>query len=230
MSDLESQYQAKEIEVKSFVAQKDQIEKEIDDTTQYLTTGPGARFGLAGSLVDTQGFPDKDVELIVAVRQARNQLARLKNDHRSIMATIQEELLNLHALGAAKRKPSPQNGIKPHENVSHERSGGDQAPTQSAEGVGVFVPIAIVDEISSGSPAQEAGLQIGDQIISIGSVGPFVQKDSSALGAMARVVRDSENNAIRVEVFRGNSTKISISLTPKRWSGNGLLGCHLTPT
>lgn len=69
--------------------------------------------------MDKDGFPDKDVELILAVRQARNNLASmdltqcciecyisgLKNDHKEIMNTIQEELYNLHGL-AAKLKHS----------------------------------------------------------------------------------------------------------------------------
>ena len=35
----------------------------------------GARFGYNGSLVDTEGFPDSDVEIVLSVIQARNRIA-----------------------------------------------------------------------------------------------------------------------------------------------------------
>jgi len=223
MTDLQEPYKAKEKEVKELVAKKDSIEKEIDVLTDYLTVGAGSRFGLHGSLVDHSGFPDKDVELVLAVRQARNQLAMLKNDHKSIMATIQKELYNLHAL-AAERKQQESTVIAngPTDTINKKQ---EETTSQSPEGVG----IARVASVADNSPAHSAGLQSDDIIISFGSIGPLTESEtSSILPTIGRIVKDSENSTIHVVVIR-DLKRVSLNLVPKRWAGNGLLGCLLTP-
>jgi len=214
--DLEDAYKAKGAEVKDLVAKKEAIDKEIINTTDYLTVGAGSKFGLHGSLVDQSGFPDKDVESILAVRHARNQLAKLKNDYRTIMDTIQLELQNLHGL-AAQRKIVSAGSTEP--SSEKENSSNSSQPIK---------PIALIDQVYDNSPAQEAGAQVGDSIISFGTVGPQSASDPSALSSIAHVVKDSKNSLVNVVVLRDNK-HITLKLVPRRWAGNGLLGCHLTP-
>ena len=57
---------------------KDELEKAIMDITDYLTA-PGMP-GLKGNLIDEEGFPRADLDLI-EIRKHRNRLACLQTDH-----------------------------------------------------------------------------------------------------------------------------------------------------
>lgn len=78
----------------------------------------------------------------------------------------------------------------------------------------------------TGSPAAEAGLRIGDQVIRVGTATRSVCAHSMA--PVAQVVRDNQGAAVAVVVLRG-AEQVSLSLRPRRWAGRGLLGCHLAP-
>jgi 26S proteasome non-ATPase regulatory subunit 9 len=85
-------------------------------------------------------------------------------------------------------------------------------------------PFYLVDEIFDHSPAQLADLRLNDQIISFGTV----NCTNFSNQAMAEVTRASVGRGITVKVKRENAT-VELVLIPQRWSGQGLLGCHLTP-
>ncbi|GIL65812.1 hypothetical protein Vafri_19438 [Volvox africanus] len=103
-----------------------------------------------------------------------------------------------------------------------------------ADGVRMLAPFALVDEVSGGSPAEAAGLQVGDLLCSFGDVsvaassGGLGQASSGFLQQVAAVLGASEGRPIAAQVLR-QGTPLKISLTPARWSGRGLLGCHLRP-
>lgn len=59
--------------VKTLIAQRDAIELEIDSLREWLQA-PG-RPGLKGGLVDKDGFPLEDVDLVIKTREARHRLA-----------------------------------------------------------------------------------------------------------------------------------------------------------
>jgi len=53
---------------------------------------------------------------------------------------------------------------------------------------------------------------------------------SRGMKAIADLVGSSEGSPIQVEVLHsGDARPESLSLTPARWEGRGLLGCHLQP-
>lgn len=61
--------------------------------------------------------------------------------------------------------------------------------------------------------------------MAFGSVSITPTNPHVGLEAVGQVVRDSENKSIRVSVVRGDeNTGVELSLVPKRWAGNGLLG------
>lgn len=100
--------------------------------------------------------------------------------------------------------------------------------------------------VSPDSPAEEAGLETGDQILKFGNLcdrgetGP----DKLFQSLPASVV---EGTPIKLVVYRDpnlkDSTKckrtricvedesriLELVLTPKRWDGRGLLGLHIVP-
>ncbi|GIL80768.1 hypothetical protein Vretimale_9128 [Volvox reticuliferus] len=103
-----------------------------------------------------------------------------------------------------------------------------------ADSARMLAPFALVDEVSGGSPAEAAGLQVGDLLCSFGDVSAAASSASSGpatgslLQQIAAVLGASEGRPVTAQVLR-QGTALKISLTPARWSGRGLLGCHLRP-
>jgi len=201
------------------IATKKSYELEIENLTTFLTTGQGAKYGLNKPLVDQEGFPESDVDLVISVRQARNKLAHLKTDIRDIMSQIESELHSLHAASNHHSKNSSTN-------VSN-------GPARK-EAYDDAEPFVMVDEIRENSPAQLSGLQDGDKVLQFGSVGPFTRSSlqlSSAriMEIIAQVVKDSENSSIPVVVSRKDQRE-NLTLVPRKgWGGLGLVGCRLSP-
>lgn len=103
---------------------------------------------------------------------------------------------------------------------------------------------AAVDEVTPDSPAATAGLIVGDAIISFGAVSlRSFTTPQAAMGALPGLLREHEGREIDVSISRaidasqgpaaaaaaaaGEREQFELKLTPQRWSGNGLLGCHV---
>ena len=83
-------------------------------------------------------------------------------------------------------------------------------------------PFALISEVRDKSPAEEAGLVDGDFLIKFG-------KAKSMLDVKKNII-DLEQ--IKVSVLRVEDSHIKnykVLLTPHRWEGDGLVGCHLIP-
>jgi 26S proteasome non-ATPase regulatory subunit 9 len=107
----------------------------------------------------------------------------------------------------------------------------------AAAATAAAAPFAVIDEVTEGSPASTAGLLLGDQVISFGGVtgGSGGGGGSGAWGAssdtlprVAALLAEREGTAVSVWVLRrGERTEVAV--TPRRWDGRGLLGCHMRP-
>jgi 26S proteasome non-ATPase regulatory subunit 9 len=88
-------------------------------------------------------------------------------------------------------------------------------------------PFLRIDIVSSQSPAETAGLHVGDLVCRIGTI----RKDNfRTMQDVASLVNNSENRSITLLVQRADTKEQqTLTLVPKKWSGNGLLGCKLTP-
>lgn len=86
-------------------------------------------------------------------------------------------------------------------------------------------PIVVVNLVSPSSPAEEAGIQVRDLIISFGSITSSSFKDLAQIGEL---VKNSQNQQVRVKVKRDNKIE-ELILVPKTWTGRGLLGCNIVP-
>ena len=183
-----------------------------------------------------EGYPRADVD-VMAVRHLRQQIIMKKNDLKSKLDALSSSLEQLHSLGPDAIVPA----IRPAAAAS---AAGQPTPDYAH-----LRPFALVDDVSPGSPASEAGLLVNDRIVAFGDVRgadsratPSIQPN---LGDIAGVVRSQEGQAVTVVVRRGggniNDYKAStgpqqggerdfrLSLTPKTWAGAGLLGCHVLP-
>ncbi|XP_077600726.1 26S proteasome non-ATPase regulatory subunit 9-like [Stigmatopora nigra] len=192
-------------DVKNLIKKKDDIEEQIQ---AYYDVLEDQGVGLTGDLIDAEGYPRSDVNLY-QIRNARHNISCLQNDHKAIMVDIEDALHRLHAREKVKRRE-------------------DQAwmPEETTERRDGLPPaFARVDAVTQGSPASAAGLKVGDEVIEFGSVN---SGNFQSLHNIASVVQHSEGKSLRVTVVR-EGQKANMSLTPQRWSGQGLMGCKIVP-
>lgn len=86
-------------------------------------------------------------------------------------------------------------------------------------------PFIIVNLVSPKSPAEEAGIEVRDLIVSFGSIQKTNFKDLAQIGEL---VKNSIDQEIHVKVRRGEKIE-ELILVPKAWSGRGFLGCNIVP-
>ncbi|XP_071958063.1 26S proteasome non-ATPase regulatory subunit 9-like [Antedon mediterranea] len=188
-------------DVQTLIVEKEEIEKEIKEFSEVLKSQKDV--GMKSPLVDEEGYPRNDID-VYTVRTARQQIICLQNDHKAKMKDIENAL---HALHSAQRD-------QPAKTIE---------PIKMAETT--LVPFAKIDLVSAGSPAEQGDFKVGDEVVSFGSVHKDNFKNIQAIGS---IVQNSQGKPIRVVVLR-NSKKTVLSLTPKKWSGRGLLGCNIVP-
>jgi 26S proteasome non-ATPase regulatory subunit 9 len=201
--------------------------KILDDNRSTITTSLNSILptSLHGeSLVDQDGFPRADIDLF-AVRIARNQVSCLLNDLKDINRQLDTALHSLHALG----QEAVLEAIQAEKN---ERS--LQTTTTLMASKSTFIPKteteiilkpwAIIDSVSTNSPASESGLRCGDKILKMGNAISFATVTSE----VRRYAEDIGLGAMKVHLSR-NGEEMMINLLPKPWNGQGVLGCHIIP-
>ncbi|KAG9455864.1 hypothetical protein H6P81_000372 [Aristolochia fimbriata] len=206
--------------------QRDAIEIQMNAIIERLCGPEGP--GITGNLVDAEGFPRSDID-IPMVRAERRRLAELRNDYKDITEKISKNLELLHSARLAPKVPVPSSNQETQESqgvapfvLLH---GGSSEPSAVAMDVEPIsnVPFAAVDEITDGSPAAAAGIQLGDQIVKFGNV----EIGEDLLRRLASEAQSNQGLAVPVVVLR-QGTLINLSVTPRPWNGRGLLGCHFT--
>ncbi|XP_065345510.1 26S proteasome non-ATPase regulatory subunit 9 [Cloeon dipterum] len=189
--------------VLELIKQKDEIEANIRQLTSVLEQNKNV--GMHGDLIDNQGFPRSDID-VYQVRHARHRIICLQNDHKALMQQIESGLHDVHA---EIRKT----------NIERFTVAGENNFEATGE------PFVRVNLVVPNSPAEHAGLQLEDLIVEFGTVNWRNFKD---LQDVNKVVQASVNMPIHVKVRR-QGTYVSLRLTPKTWSGRGLLGCNIIP-
>mmetsp|Transcript_8896 Transcript_8896/g.19564 ORF Transcript_8896/g.19564 Transcript_8896/m.19564 type:complete len:227 (-) Transcript_8896:7-687(-) len=208
-------------EFQKLVLEKEQLEKEIKGLQEYLEED--GMPGISGPLVDSEGFPRADLD-VYAIRKARNRFACAQTDHVELMKKIEQMLVNIHS---GSRVSVPRPSAAPKEDMVDGREDGNERSSDVKLPPPAF---AWIDEVSEGSPAQDAGLAVGDRISRFGDVSLDIGDLKACFAAIAQLVPTKAGEALDVLVFRGSPpSKATLSLTPRQWAGRGLLGCHLAP-
>jgi 26S proteasome regulatory subunit N4 len=228
----------------ALASERDAIEAEMSSLISALTA-PGAP-GLTGNLVDADGFPRADID-IPAVREQRYRLDCLRNDHKRIAALLEQNLHAALAPGSASAAsppsaagaalPSPSSDAAPTQLPAR---GPASAPSPVVARVPVppnRVAFAVVDEVSSGSPAADAGLAVRDEVLAFGAVSLHaVASVADAMRALPGLLQSHRGQTVDVVVSRGvagagvvEREMVTLKLTPAEWAGNGLMGCHVVP-
>lgn len=190
---------------------KEAIEMEIESLLQVLGSQGGV--GMSEPLMDSDMFPRSDIDLYT-VRQSRQRVNCLRNDHIVVMKCIETKLHQIHA--EARENFSQEKVSKISENSTEVGFG-----TENLHDL-VFAKIVLV---SSNSPAQDAGLKNGDLIIAFGSVN---KRNFTDISDIAGIVKHSQGSNVELVIIR-NNLKTRLLLKPKKWSGRGLLGCQINP-
>ena len=196
--------------LENLMNKKSQIEIEIKEQGEILDAE--GHVGMHEKLIDSEGFPRNDIDLY-KVRLARQRINCLQNDYKAIMDQIEEKLNEYHGEQRSKDKIQE---IKP---------------------MPMHKPFLKVTQVDAGSPAQEYGIQLDDEIIQFGPFLATNTESSRRLNQIADLVKKSEDkiillNALRpVKIDKNEESKelVRIKLMPKKWSGHGLLGCKIVP-
>jgi len=169
-------------------------------------------------LTTLDGFPRSDID-VAQIRITRARIIRLKNDYKDLMARIETRLHEHHARLADQALHPATTAVQDSDAAS--------APPAALE-----APFAKVNSVVPNSPAEAAGLQVGDTITKFGWVD---WTNHHRLSRVAEVVSQNEGIPLAVKVLRPNASggaaeTMQMQLTPRcNWGGRGLLGCHLLP-
>lgn len=172
------------------------------------------KVGFNEPLVDAEGFPRDDID-VRSVRLARTQILCLQNDLKELTKSIEAGLEKYfkeskETLTSTKLPPEIRDA---------------SMSSSSARDAEPQIPIVTVNLVSPGSPAEEAGIQVRDQITAFGTITSSNFKDLAQIGEL---VKNSQNQQVRVKVKRENKFE-DLILVPKTWPGRGLLGCNVVP-
>ncbi|KAL1611976.1 putative 26S proteasome regulatory subunit [Paraconiothyrium brasiliense] len=140
------------------------------------------------------------------------------NDYKELMVRIEK---GLHEHHARLQEQAQNNTATSNASLSL----GNAAPAA------LEAPFAKVNSVVAGSPAETAGLQVGDSITKFGWV-DWTNHDK--LARLPQVVSQNEGLPITIKALRpsgaGPAESIEMQLTPRRnWGGRGMLGCNLLP-
>ncbi|KAL7925016.1 hypothetical protein ACQKWADRAFT_284808 [Trichoderma austrokoningii] len=168
-------------------------------------------------LLTRDGFPRADLD-IAQIRTTRARIIRLRNDYKSLMGVIEKYL---------------------HEHFANLQEG-DAAPSAAGDDLWILPdsqseqldePFAKVNSVAANSPAQQAGLQAGDEIRNFGYVN---RSNHDGLKKVAECVQGNEGGNVFIKVSRPDGVarrqELRLTLIPKKdWGGRGMLGCHILP-
>jgi 26S proteasome non-ATPase regulatory subunit 9 len=197
-------YDAKPVSVMSDVllaldAKRAQIEIEMGDIVSVLQSEAFSNIGISKPLVDAEGYPLSGIDLH-QVRTLRNRFAILRTDLQSLTTEIEKHLLAVH------------------ENA---RSSGSVSRGEHRS----LKPFGRVEMVTPNSPADIAGLIVGDKILRFGPLS-CTSDDGVDLcyDSVPTLVRNSEPDSnIQVQVQRIGRDDDTIILGVQLVDGK--LGC-----
>ncbi|KAF2751543.1 hypothetical protein M011DRAFT_464265 [Sporormia fimetaria CBS 119925] len=141
-----------QLSLQELIAEKERVEAELKALGQVLDSH-GVK--MTTSLTTFDGFPRSDID-VAQIRTTRARIIRLKNDYKDLMSRIETGLHEHHA-----RLQAVQDS---HTTTAASLSTGSAIP------VVLDAPFARVNSVVPGSPADTAGLEIGDNITKFGWV------------------------------------------------------------
>ncbi|KAI0486415.1 hypothetical protein F4859DRAFT_369399 [Xylaria cf. heliscus] len=207
---------AKQLSFAELQQKKDNMEAELKALGGVLDSHG---VNMETPLITRDGFPRADID-VAQIRTTRSRIIHLKNDYKDLMNAIEKHLhehfASLQDIGDnfSNLNPTDQAMIM-----------GDSIPET------LEVPFAKVNSVVADSPAEAAGLKVGDEIRNFGYVN---KSNHDGLRKVGECVQGNEGQRVLVKISRradsGTRQELQLYLTPRRnWGGRGLLGCHILP-
>lgn len=171
-------------------------------------------------LLTLDGFPRDDID-VAQIRVTRARAIHVQNDYKDALSQIEQALQEHHASASSSTAEGSRTAVGA---VWSDETTSPPSPSET--------PFASVNEISRSSPAEQAGLKVGDRIRRFGHVNWI---NHEKLSKISEAVQQREGQPIVVKVLRKGSdghpdSELELRLTPRRgWGGRGLLGCHILP-
>ncbi|WEW61556.1 putative 26S proteasome regulatory subunit [Emydomyces testavorans] len=210
------------LSVTELFKEKERIEAELKALSAILQSHG---VNMETPLTTFDGYPRDDLD-IAQIRTTRARIIHLRNDHKAVMAKIEQ---GVHSYFADIRDREARGETFDHPQVPPAAPELTEETNQSEL---VETPFAKVNSVADGSPAAQAGIKPGDRIRSFGIVNWMNHEN---LRKVSEVVQNNEGMPLIVGIARASEsgqglTNLSLRLTPRRdWGGRGLLGCHLIP-
>lgn len=158
------------------IAERDTLEAELSALSSVLDSHG---VDMKTSLTTFDGFPRSDID-VPQIRTTRARIIHLKNDHKALMAKLEDAVHEQFAAGKALES-MPE---------SSSRSSGNGAAAAASPAAALEPAFAKVNSVVAGSPAEESGLQVGDKITRFGTVN---WQNHERLGKVAQAVQQNEN-------------------------------------
>lgn len=223
---------------------KNEIEKEVSELTNFLDScGPDV--GISGKLVDSEGFPRSDVD-IYAIRRARNRIAILNTDYSNLMKEIEERLFDIH---------SKEKIHVPIEKSAKGSGGGALVEGNRGYPFG-FIDSVLEGSPAFESDIRMGDILLDFEGIKSESELSSQEESKNLISQLSNIVLRNVDKVIKVTVLRSNSRspedilsefssyisksdlsykhlnseefeKRTLDLVPKKWDGQGYLGCHI---
>eukprot|EP01134_Creolimax_fragrantissima_P003134 CFRG3134T1 len=220
ISDTE-QINRKKALAKSLLKKKDEAEEELKDLYEALRSHG---VGMSESLVDSEGFPRADLE-IHQIRILRNTIAHKTTDNKQLTSCLEKAIHELHAEASQSSHRTNRTEALTTTTTSASILVPASQPEEAVADISSLKPFLNVSSVIESSPAWSAGIEKGDGILMLGSANA---ENFQGLQDIADLVNDCENRNVHVAVVRGEE-RLRLNLIPKKWSGRGLLGCHIVP-
>lgn len=200
------------LSLQQLMIRKDNLEEELKALGSVLDRH---KVTMQSSLTTFDGFPRADID-VAQVRVTRARIIHLRNDWKELMDRIEKALHEHHA------NIQEENAKKPQSDSSTVQES-TTSPPPAPE-----TPFARVNTVEPGSPANEAGLKVGDLIRRFGDA---IWSNHERLRKVGEVVQQNTGRPILVRISRkaGNEAQeMDLRLTPRQgWGGRGSLGCHI---
>jgi 26S proteasome non-ATPase regulatory subunit 9 len=158
----------------------------------------------------------------------RTRFAALRNDYERITDEIQKRVIEqMSGEGRVERVTTKLAATTTKQSTEEAKTDarGDVLDEDAGRA------FAVIDEVIEGSPGYTDGLQVGDRVCAVGEVrwafsDPSAEPPAELIPNAARTFGVNENSAVRVVVLR-RGDHVTLSVTPRAWSGRGLVGCHM---
>jgi 26S proteasome regulatory subunit N4 len=153
----------------------------------------------------------------------RNKLNCLKTDYKELMKQIEEGMISLHSQYKEEKEKNKKITMEPTQNKEIiQIIEVEKKPVKKRK-----TPFLNVNSIAEGSPAEESGLQVKDEISQFGEI-EKKDIDTYGLKILSDYVQRNVNQKIKITITR-KYQEMELEFIPKVWSGKGLLGCHIVP-